>query len=301
MMPVHGSLGLDGFHRLTDRQRTDALLEVCSSPAWVRRVLAGAPFPDVTAALERADRALAQLPDAELDAALAGHPRIGDRVNNASSAHEQAGVRAVAKDVRAELAAKNAAYEDKFGYVYLVCASGRAAEELLAILTERLGNDRETERRVMRTELMKINRLRLQRLLDSPAKHDLSHAFSGKACRKSDLGEKVGHMAHVSTHVLNAVTGHPAVGVPVTLTDADGTLLAAGSTDDDGRIGRLGDDDRSPGVYRLRFDTGAFFAAHGIVAFYPEIVIAFTVTDPAGTYHVPVLLSPYAYSTYRGS
>ena len=141
------------------------LFEVCSSTIWVRRVLAGAPFADVEALLDRADRMLAELPDAEIDAALDGHPRIGGGVDNASSAREQAGVAGAGEDVRTELAAKNRAYEDTFGYVYLVCASGRSAEELLAILTERLQNDPETERRVMRNELMKINKLRLTRLL----------------------------------------------------------------------------------------------------------------------------------------
>ena len=131
-------------------------------------MLAGGPFRDVDALLDRADRVLAELPDAELDAALDGHPRIGAKVDNASSAREQARVADADDAVRAELAARNREYDDKFGYVYLVCASGRSAEELLAILTERLHNDPETERRVMRSELAKINRLRLQRLLSEP-------------------------------------------------------------------------------------------------------------------------------------
>jgi 2-oxo-4-hydroxy-4-carboxy-5-ureidoimidazoline decarboxylase len=70
--------------------------------------------------------------------------------------------------VKTELADRNAEYDRKFGYVYLVCASGRSAEELLAILTDRLHNDPETERAVMRGELAKINRLRLERLLSEP-------------------------------------------------------------------------------------------------------------------------------------
>jgi 2-oxo-4-hydroxy-4-carboxy-5-ureidoimidazoline decarboxylase len=164
-MPASAALGLDGFNSLTDRQRMHLLFEECSSTIWARRVLAAAPFRDVDALLDRADRVLAELPDAEIDAALDGHPRIGGRVDNASSAREQVGVATAGDDVRAELAAKNRDYEDKFGYVYLVCASGRTAEELLAILTERLENDPDTERRVMRSELAKINRLRLERLL----------------------------------------------------------------------------------------------------------------------------------------
>lgn len=73
------ALGLDGFNRLTDRQRMHLLFGVCSTTIWARRVLAGAPFDDVDALLDRADRVLAQLPEAEIDAALDGHPRIGAR------------------------------------------------------------------------------------------------------------------------------------------------------------------------------------------------------------------------------
>jgi 2-oxo-4-hydroxy-4-carboxy-5-ureidoimidazoline decarboxylase len=163
------AIGLAGFNALTDRQRMHALFEVCSSPIWARRVLAGAPFPDTQALLDRADRVLAELPDTEIDAALDGHPRIGGKVDNAASAREQAGVASADDEVKVALAQGNRAYEDKFGYVYLVCASGRQAQELLDILTERLDNDPDTERRVMRSELAKINRLRLERLLSDPA------------------------------------------------------------------------------------------------------------------------------------
>ena len=141
------------------------LYEVCSSPIWARRVLSGGPFRDAQALYDRADRILAELPDAEVDAALDGHPHIGAKADNASSAREQAKVATADDSVKAELAEKNRRYENTFGYVYLVCASGRTAEELLTILTERLGNDPDTERRVMRSELAKINRLRLERLL----------------------------------------------------------------------------------------------------------------------------------------
>ncbi len=168
-MPNAPALGLDGFNRLSERQRMHLLFGVCSSPIWARRVLAGGPFASVDALLDRADRVLAELADAALDAALDGHPRIGAKVDNASSAREQAAVTTAGDDVKAALAAKNREYDEKFGYVYLVCASGRSAEELLAILTDRLDNDPETERRVMRSELAKINRLRLERLLSEPA------------------------------------------------------------------------------------------------------------------------------------
>lgn len=162
------AIGLSSFNTLSERQRMHLLFEVCSSTIWARRVVAGSPFRDADALYDRADRVLAELPDAEIDAALDGHPRIGAKVDNPSSAREQARVASADDSVKAALAAKNREYEERFGYVYLVCASGRSADELLAILTDRLHNDAETERRVMRNELAKINRLRLERLLSEP-------------------------------------------------------------------------------------------------------------------------------------
>jgi 5-hydroxyisourate hydrolase len=98
----------------------------------------------------------------------------------------------------------------------------------------------------------------------------------------------------LSTHVLNAVTGQPAEGVSVRLERA-GAVVAEARTDADGRVRDVGDLER--GVHRLIFDTAAIFP-HG---FYPEVVISFAVTDPSAHHHVPLLLSPFAYSTYRGS
>lgn len=103
--------------------------------------------------------------------------------------------------------------------------------------------------------------------------------------------------SRVTTHVLDAVSGRPAVGVAARLEGADGSVLARGTTDDDGRIADLGPVDLAPGTYRITFDTGPYFAA----TFYPEVVLSFTIDDPQEHYHVPLLLSPYAYSTYRGS
>jgi 2-oxo-4-hydroxy-4-carboxy-5-ureidoimidazoline decarboxylase len=157
---------VDGFNKLSDRQRMRLLFDVCNSQAWARRVSAGGPFSGLDALLDRADLVLAELSDAEIDAALGGHPRIGARVTEASSGHEQAAVAHASDDVRAELFRKNLEYEQKFGYLYLVCASGRSGEELLTVLTDRLDNDVRTERALMRDELATINRLRLQRLLE---------------------------------------------------------------------------------------------------------------------------------------
>ena len=111
----------------------------------------------------------------------------------------------------------------------------------------------------------------------------------------------------VSTHILDAVAGRPAVGVPVELSlrDDDGRAwrsVETGVTDADGRI-RFAAETVS-GVYRLTFATGRYFSDHGVAGFYPEVVITFSTgsfDDALGHYHVPLLLSPYSYSTYRGS
>ena len=108
----------------------------------------------------------------------------------------------------------------------------------------------------------------------------------------------------VTTHVLDAVTGRPAAGVAVALEhrgQKGWQPVAEGRTDADGRIGRFGPDELGEGVYRVTFAVGDYFAEQGQDAFYPEVVISFTLADPAGHYHVPLLLSPYAFSTYRGS
>ncbi|AZG44850.1 hydroxyisourate hydrolase [Gordonia insulae] len=108
-------------------------------------------------------------------------------------------------------------------------------------------------------------------------------------------------MTGLSTHVLDAANGTPATGVAVSLRDESGAELAAGVTDADGRIGQVGADALPAGIYHLVFDTGEWFAANKIEGFYPQIDICFTIDDPARHFHVPVLLSPYSYSTYRGS
>jgi len=109
----------------------------------------------------------------------------------------------------------------------------------------------------------------------------------------------------ITTHVLDTALGRPGRGVAIELERSDGPtwhLIGGGVTDDDGRLRTL--TQAGPlmaGVYRIRFQTGAYFAALGTVGFFPVVEIQFTVVDGAGHYHVPLLLSPYGYSTYRGS
>ena len=111
-------------------------------------------------------------------------------------------------------------------------------------------------------------------------------------------------MSHVTTHVLDTGSGKPAAEVPVTLHLLVGdrwVQIAGGATDTDGRIKQLGPDRLPTGTYRLAFDTGKYFAASGTETFFPEVTLTFGVVESEAHYHVPLLLSPFAYSTYRGS
>lgn len=113
-------------------------------------------------------------------------------------------------------------------------------------------------------------------------------------------------MSAITTHVLDTSRGRPAAEVLVVLERRSGEEhreLARGKTDADGRLRTLLTQGAAvePGVYRLTFHTAAYFAALGVEGFYPEVMIAFEIKDAAQHYHVPLLLNPYGYSTYRGS
>jgi len=112
-------------------------------------------------------------------------------------------------------------------------------------------------------------------------------------------------MKSISTHVLDISRGKPAAGVPVTIEKKEGDAFVrqnAGTTDADGRIKDLVPEGKlTEGTYRVTFDTHAYFTAQGVEGFYPEASVVFVVRDAASHYHVPLLLSPYGFSTYRGS
>lgn len=111
-------------------------------------------------------------------------------------------------------------------------------------------------------------------------------------------------MSAVTTHVLDTVTGRPADGVGVRLerlADGGPEDVAEGRTDSDGRVSDLGPDSLPPGTYRLVFATGEWFASQDRETFYPQVVVTFLLGADRRHHHVPLLLAPFAYSTYRGS
>lgn len=108
-------------------------------------------------------------------------------------------------------------------------------------------------------------------------------------------------MSYVTAHVLDAVAGVPARGVSIALSGRGGDEIAAAVTNADGRVPDLGPDLLEPGDYEVSFSTGDYFAGRGQQTFYPSVHVRFTVVAGQAHYHIPLLLSPYSYTTYRGS
>ncbi|MEU8380042.1 2-oxo-4-hydroxy-4-carboxy-5-ureidoimidazoline decarboxylase [Streptosporangium sp. NPDC048865] len=179
--------GLAAFNALGAEEAEAGLLACCACRAFAREVAALRPYPDLDRLAEVAEAAVRGLDWSGVREALAAHPRIGEPPGPSSeegyrsseeghregrpereaawSRGEQAGVSTAGREVLDRLAEGNRAYERRFGHVYLICATGLSAEEMLVRLTERLGNDEDTERDVVRAELAKITRLRLAKLL----------------------------------------------------------------------------------------------------------------------------------------
>jgi 2-oxo-4-hydroxy-4-carboxy-5-ureidoimidazoline decarboxylase len=162
-------VGLEALNAMPAAQASEHLLACCTSERWIHNVTSGRPYGSVGEILARSDESVAGLDRSDLEQALAGHPRIGTRSAAGPSRREQAGVQGADPATLQALAEGNEAYERRFGHVYLVCATGRSAGELLALLRERLGHDPGTEWGIVRRELGKINRIRLRRLLEGTA------------------------------------------------------------------------------------------------------------------------------------
>lgn len=157
-----------GFDAADATEAARLLEPCCATRRWIDEVVAGRPYGSSAALVERSEAALEMLSWDDVTEALAAHPRIGERAGGehreaAWSRQEQAGVTAGddAAAVAEQLREGNVAYEQRFGFVFLICATGLSAPEMLAALRKRLGHDADAESSVVRTELAKIVRLRL--------------------------------------------------------------------------------------------------------------------------------------------
>ena len=165
---------LDRLNKLPTREAEAVFLDCCGSREWARLMSESRPFPMLETLFERADSIWFSLPSADWLEAFAAHPKIGS--NKAAptqkeraanwSAGEQSGMNAADNAVRKELAEANRLYEEKFGFIFIVCASGKSADEMLAMCRARLGNSPETEMRIAAEEQRKITKIRLNKLLE---------------------------------------------------------------------------------------------------------------------------------------
>ncbi|XP_024372429.1 uric acid degradation bifunctional protein TTL isoform X2 [Physcomitrium patens] len=312
-------------------------LGCCGSTRFAREMALRAPFSSLDLAVEAARDIWWNKVDVQgwLEA-FAAHPRIGDieslRTKFASerfcSGEQEAALSSANEHTLQELADWNRKYEGKFGHVFLICASGKSSSEILAALKERSTNRPIEELQNAASEQQKITELRLAKLMssgfnssggDTQAVGPLTNV--PKAAVLSAPTPSTAPASNlrppITTHVLDVALGKPGSNIDVSLhfltenSIAEGdqgswTLVGNSQTDNDGRSGPLMQPSNylQPGTYRITFNTGAYLARlHGNSGFYPCANVVFKVrpSQCAEHFHIPLLLAPYSYSTYRGS
>ncbi|MEB8336460.1 2-oxo-4-hydroxy-4-carboxy-5-ureidoimidazoline decarboxylase [Streptomyces endophyticus] len=161
--------GLSRFNSSDESAAQAELHEVCASSAWGSKLLAQRPFASAETLFTASDAAMAELTADDLAEAMAGHPPIGrPKPGDPTSSREQRGMAGASEELKKEMLELNLAYQDKFGHVFLICATGATAEQMLDALKARTGHTAEEEREIVRIELGKINRIRLTRIVEAP-------------------------------------------------------------------------------------------------------------------------------------
>jgi 5-hydroxyisourate hydrolase/2-oxo-4-hydroxy-4-carboxy-5-ureidoimidazoline decarboxylase len=288
-------MNLTEFNQLDKPAAKELLATTCGSVKWQDLMMDQFPFSDerhmVKAAVEYwyhyCDRG-------DWLEAFSQHPKIGDTQNLAErfpdtkdlASGEQASVGTASKDIIELLAKANDLYEAKFGYIFIVFATGKSAAEMLRILQDRSSNTHDEELVIAIGEQLKITIQRFKMIL---AAADWSAV----------------HPSQLTTHVLDTTLGRPAAEMTIRLkhfVDNGWFTLAQGVTNADGRVGDLLPSEKNvlPGNYKMVFETARYFKTNNTTGLYPAVEICFTVSDDSH-YHIPLLLNPFGYSTYRGS
>jgi 2-oxo-4-hydroxy-4-carboxy-5-ureidoimidazoline decarboxylase len=275
----------------------DAIGDVFEHAPWVAEGAAGKrPFPTV-AALHAAMLDTAKASPAERQLAfIRAHPELGSKVKRADlTADSQAeqgglGLDRLSEAEFARFTKLNAAYRNKFGFPFIICVRRHTRDSILRQFERRLGNDPASERQAALEEISLITRLRLVGRVDGPGKPKTE--------------------GRLSTHVLDNVAGKPAQGVAISLYEVGESarsLLAQGITNSDGRTDAplIGGGPLRIGTYELQFHVADYFRSRATAlsdpAFLDVVPIRFSIAEPEGHYHVPLLVTPWSYGTYRGS
>ena len=281
---------LSGLNGLPASSFVAALGEVFEHAPWVAEATAtGRPYPTVTALHDAMMQAVRRAtPERQLDF-IAGHPALGSRVKRADltdhSQSEQGGLgldRLSAEEFE-RFNRLNTAYREKFGFPFIVCVRRHTRDSILRHFERRLVHDAGAEREAALHEIGLITRLRLVALVDGPG----TPVTTGR----------------LSTHVLDTDKGRPAPGVRIALHEIGGSgraLLKEAVTNADGRTDAplIAGEPLRTGTYELTFRMGDYFGGAGFLDIVP---IRFSIAEPEGHYHVPLLVTPWSYTTYRGS
>ena len=280
---------LAAFNTLDKTTAAQHLLACCGSTHWVAAMMGHFPFASEQLLVDKATTIwYEQNSESDWRESFTHHPKIGDvkSLTEKFAGKEQAGVAVATSETIAALAQANADYENKFGFIFIVCATGKSATEMLQILLDRLKNTAEEELHIAMGEQQKISIIRFKKLLTE------GHFDFLK-------------VSQITTHVLDTAVGLPGKDIAIRLQTKRNNqwqTIAQGITNGDGRIPDLLPQERTlmPATYRMVFDTGGYYKKQNLKTFYPEVEIQFTTFDESH-YHVPLLLNPFGYSTYRGS
>ena len=286
-----GRLTLDALNEMPAAHFTAALGHVFEDAPWVAaEAAAGRPYPTVQALHDAMMAAVRSAPAPRLLAFLRGHPELGGAAAQAGSMGvesqaEQADLGLqTPEDDAATVTELNAAYGERFGFPFILCVRRHTRPSVLAQFRRRLHAGAAEEQATALTEIGYITRLRLADKVEGPGMPVVN--------------------GWLSTHVLDTARGRPAAGILVELLEVGGPArksLARSVTNADGRTDAplLSGAPLRIGIYELVFEVGAYFG--GDAPFLDVIPLRFTISEPEAHYHVPLLVSPGAYSTYRGS
>lgn len=282
-------MDLNRFNKLGNDMAAKELFACCGSDKWASLLMKEYPFKDEPQLIQLAtDAWYNQCSKEDWLQSFSHHPEIGDvkSLSEKFAGKEQAGVVGASAETIEALAKANKDYKTKFGFIFIVCATGKPGAEMLRLLQSRLSNSANEELHIAMGEQHKITLLRLKKIL-------------------TDSNFQFLKMSQLTTHVLDTSIGKPGKGIAVKLFEQKENAwqaIAESITNADGRIADLLPSEKlmAAGNYKIVFKTGDYFAANNVTGFYPEVEIQFTVFDESH-YHVPLLINPFGYSTYRGS
>jgi len=285
-LPVLNQSAGDGF--------VERLGSIFENAPWVAgRAASQRPFATVADLFRALREAIERASEEEILALLRGHPELafsGTMTRDSVGEQHAAGLDRLSATQRETFDRLNKAYREKFGFPFILCVRRHGRDSILREFERRLNLTADQERETALTEVLRIGALRLDQRISGP--------------------DRLSVTGRLSTHVLDTTEGRPAAGIEIELFElaSDGPhLLARANTNADGRTDRplIGDRPVPIAHYELRFHVRAYFRGKGHrladPAFLDLVPIRFGVAEPEAHYHVPLLVTPWSYSTYRGS